>query len=74
MIDFFNCIENFRQSFRNIKETMMSRSELEAFTQPVQELNHKGFGYTEFTLLEYLLEQGFVGDNKLIIKINAQPV
>lgn len=53
---------------------MMSRPELEAFKQPVQDLNPKGFGYTEFVLLSEILEQGFVDDNQLIVKVNVQPV
>lgn len=53
---------------------MMTRPELEAFKQPIQDLNPKGFGYTEFILIDELLEQGFADDNQLIIKVNAQPV
>lgn len=53
---------------------MMSRPELEAFRRPIQDLNPKGFGYTEFILLEELLEQGFVDDNQLVIKVHVQPV
>ncbi|KAK9708697.1 hypothetical protein QE152_g27060 [Popillia japonica] len=62
------------QSFRTIKETMMTRPELDAFKRPVQELNPKGFGYTEFTLLEDIIEQGFIDCNQLLIKVNVQPV
>ncbi|XP_022910567.1 TNF receptor-associated factor 6 isoform X2 [Onthophagus taurus] len=59
---------------KNIKETMMTRPELEAFRQPVQELNTKGFGYTEFASLEDIIEQGFIDANQLIIKVQVQPV
>lgn len=53
---------------------MMTRPELEAFKRPIQDLNPKGFGYTEFILLNDLLEQGFAEDNQLIIKVHVQPV
>lgn len=53
---------------------MMTRPELDAFKQPVQELNPKGFGYTEFALLEDIAEQGFIDCNQLLIKVNVQPV
>ncbi|CAH1124565.1 unnamed protein product [Ceutorhynchus assimilis] len=62
------------QSFKNIKETMMSRSELQAFNRPVHDLNPKGFGYTEFALIEELFNQDFVSNNQLIVKVNALPV
>lgn len=63
-----------RQSFRSIKETMMTRPELDAFKRPVQEFNPKGFGYTEFALLEELIEQEFIQTNQLVIKVQAQAV
>ncbi|XP_018572458.1 TNF receptor-associated factor 6 [Anoplophora glabripennis] len=62
------------QPFRSIKETMMTRPELEAFKRPVLDLNPKGFGYTEFALLEELIEQDFIYNNQLLIKVQAQPV
>ncbi|CAG9860142.1 unnamed protein product [Phyllotreta striolata] len=62
------------QSFRNIKETMMTRPELDAFKRPVQDLNPKGFGYTEFASLEEILDQEFVQKNQLVIKVQAQTV
>ncbi|XP_066246368.1 TNF receptor-associated factor 6 [Euwallacea similis] len=62
------------QSYKNIKETMMSRPELQAFNRPIHDLNLKGFGYTEFASVEELLDQEFVANNQLIVKVNAQPV
>nr|CAI5851120.1 unnamed protein product [Callosobruchus analis] len=62
------------QSFKNIKETMMTRPELDAFKRPVQDMNPKGFGYTEFVLVEEIFEQDFIENNQLVIKIQAQPV
>lgn len=53
---------------------MMTRPELEAFKKPVQEMNPKGFGYTEFALIEELFAQGYVDNNQLLIKVQAQPV
>ncbi|KAK4886970.1 hypothetical protein RN001_003241 [Aquatica leii] len=61
-------------SFQNMRETMMTRPELEAFKRPVQDLNPRGFGYTEFVLIEDLFAQGFIDNNNLVIKVNAQPV
>lgn len=62
------------QSYKNVKETMMSRPELQAFNRPIHDLNPKGFGYTEFALLDELFEQDFVVNNQLIIKVQAHPV
>lgn len=53
---------------------MMTRPELDAFKQPSLDMSPKGFGYTEFALLEDLFSQGFIDTNQLIIKINIQPV
>lgn len=64
----------FSQSFRNIKETMMTRPELEAFKRPDKDLNPRGFGYTEFASLEEIFSQGYIDNNQLIIKVQAQPV
>ncbi|XP_050304141.1 TNF receptor-associated factor 6-like [Anthonomus grandis grandis] len=61
-------------SYKNIKETMMSRPELQSFNRPIHDLNPKGFGYTEFALLEELFDQEYTVNNQLIIKVNAQPV
>lgn len=63
-----------RESYKSIKETMMTRPELDAFKRPVQDMNPKGFGYTEFVLVEELIEQNFVQNNQLLIKVLAQPV
>lgn len=52
----------------------MSRPELDAFKQPVNEMNPKGFGYTEFTAVEELFNQDFVENNQLVIKVTVQPV
>lgn len=52
----------------------MTRPELDAFKRPAQDCNPKGFGYTEFALLDELIEQEFVLNNQLIIKVHAQPV
>ncbi|XP_072394158.1 TNF receptor-associated factor 6-like [Diabrotica undecimpunctata] len=62
------------QSFRSIKETMITRPELDAFKRPVQDMNSKGFGYTEFALLEEIVEQDFISNNQLLIKVQAQTV
>lgn len=57
-----------KDPFKNIKETMMTRPELEAFRCPINELNPKGFGYTEFTSIEDLFSFGFVDkDRKSVV-------
>lgn len=53
---------------------MMTRPELEAFKPPAQDLNPRGFGYTEFASLEDLFSLGYVDNNQLVIKVQAQPV
>lgn len=63
-----------RSPQRAIKETMMSRPELDAFKQPIQDLNPKGFGYTEFASVEELLTSGFIENNQLIVKAVVQSV
>lgn len=62
------------QSFRSVKETMMTRPELEAFKRPSTEMNPKGFGYTEFVLLEELFTQDFIDKNQLLVKVTVQAV
>lgn len=52
----------------------MTRPEIDAFKRPVQNMNPKGFGYTEFALLDDLFSQNFIQNNTLIIKVQAQPV
>lgn len=64
----------FREQYQNIKETMMTRPELEAFRRPVQDLNPRGFGYTEFALVEDLFVRDFTEINQLIVKVTVQPV
>lgn len=64
----------FSEPLQNIKETMMTRPELEAFRRPDKDLNLRGFGYTEFALIERLYSQGYIDNNQLIIKVQAQPV
>lgn len=52
----------------------MTRPELEAFKRPVQDLNPRGFGYTEFASVEDLFVRDFIDKNQLIIKVTVQPV
>jgi TNF receptor-associated factor 6 len=53
---------------------MMTRPELEAFKRPAQDMNPRGFGYTEFALIKEIFTQGYVDNNQLLIKVQAQPV
>lgn len=52
----------------------MTRPELEAFKRPVQDLNPRGFGYTEFASLEDIFLHGYLDDNQLLIRVQAIPV
>lgn len=53
---------------------MMTRPELDAFKRPISDLNPRGFGYTEFALVDELFTQGYLDNNQLLIKIQAQAV
>ncbi|XP_054290372.1 TNF receptor-associated factor 6-like [Macrosteles quadrilineatus] len=57
-----------------IKETMMSRPELEAFKKPSKEISPRGFGYSEFVLLSDVMTKGFLDNDSLVIKIQIQTV
>lgn len=50
---------------------MAIKPDLDAFKQPTQSLNPRGFGYTEFILVEDLMTQGYIKDNKLYIKVRV---
>ncbi|KAK7872495.1 hypothetical protein R5R35_014286 [Gryllus longicercus] len=58
----------------HLHETMMSRPELDAFKRPIADLNPRGFGYTEFLSVYDLRNQGFIYDNRIVIKIQVQCV
>ncbi|XP_067003610.1 TNF receptor-associated factor 6 [Anabrus simplex] len=58
----------------HLRDTMMSRPELDAFKRPVQNINPRGFGYTEFISVQDLRTQGFLVNNCLQIKIRVQSV
>lgn len=55
----------------HLQETMMSRPELDAFKKPARELNPRGFGYTEFISICDLRHQGFISENRIVIKIQV---
>lgn len=57
-----------------IKETMMSRPELEAFKQPTHDLSPRGFGYSEFVLVSDIMTKGFLECDSILIKISVQTV
>lgn len=63
-----------KEPFKTMKETMMTRPELDAFKRPIQDLNPKGFGYTEFALIDDLVGQEFISNNQLLIKVQAKPI
>ncbi|KAE8753161.1 TNF receptor-associated factor 6 [Frankliniella occidentalis] len=60
---------------RHLKETMMSRPELEAFRRPRHEICPRGFGYTEFVKVSDLLSIGFLGEtDTLVLRVQVQCV
>ncbi|XP_012269867.2 TNF receptor-associated factor 6 isoform X2 [Athalia rosae] len=58
-------------SENNIRETTVSKPELEAFRKPTCELNKRSFGYTEFVMIKDLVE--FTKDDTLILRIEVKP-
>ncbi|KAJ1530281.1 hypothetical protein ONE63_005203 [Megalurothrips usitatus] len=60
---------------RHLKETMMSRPELEAFRRPRHEVCPRGFGYTEFVKVSDLLSIGYLGEtDTLVLRVQVQCV
>uniref|UniRef100_A0A1B6J2U8 RING-type E3 ubiquitin transferase n=1 Tax=Homalodisca liturata TaxID=320908 RepID=A0A1B6J2U8_9HEMI len=62
------------QPEESIKETMMSRPELEAFKQPTKDICLRGFGYSEFVLVSDIFTKGFLENDTITIKIQVQTV
>lgn len=59
---------------KSVKETMMSRPELDAFRRPLREINTRAFGYNEFVKFSEIFSEGFVKNDTLTIKIQIQTV
>lgn len=59
---------------KSIKETMMSRPELDAFRRPLRPVNTRAFGYNEFVKFSEIFSEGFVKNDTLTIKIQIQTV
>lgn len=59
---------------QSIKETVMSRPELEAFKQPSRNLSTRGFGYSEFVLISDIMNKGFLYNDTVVMKIKIQTV
>lgn len=53
----------------NIRETMITNPDLEAFRKPTQALNLRGFGYTEFAYISDLQSEGFIKNDEIHIKV-----
>lgn len=59
---------------KSVKETMMSRPELEAFKRPSREISTRGFGYNEFVLVSDVFKLGFLNNDCITIKVQVQAV
>lgn len=57
---------------QTIKETMMSRPELEAFKQPVKAVNPRAFGYANFVSVKDVV--AYLKNNCLTVKIQIRTV
>nr|XP_023014720.1 TNF receptor-associated factor 6-B-like isoform X1 [Leptinotarsa decemlineata] len=62
------------QSSKSIKETMMTHPELDAFKRPEEDINPTGFGFKEFVLVNELIDNNYISNNHLLIKVQAQTV
>lgn len=56
------------------RDTMMSNSNLKAFSKPSTEICVRGFGYTEYALVSNVVKNGYVKDDVLIIKVHIKCV
>lgn len=56
------------------RDTMMSNTNLKAFSKPATEICVRGFGYTEYAVLGDVIRNGFVKDDVLIIRVNIKCV
>lgn len=57
-----------------VKETVISRPDLESFQRPTSELNFKAFGYPSFISVNDITKKGFLNDDTLLVKIDIQCV
>lgn len=55
-----------------VKETFVSRPDLEAFQRPMSDFNYKAFGYSNFISFNDIIEKGFLCDDTLTVKIDIQ--
>lgn len=56
------------------RDTMMSNSSLIAFRRPIAEICPRGFGYAEYAVVNNVVENGFVKDDSLIIRVSIRCV
>lgn len=56
------------------QDTMMSRSDLAAFQKPSAEICLRGFGYTEYALVNDVCRNGFILNDTLKFRICIKPV
>lgn len=57
-----------------VKETVISRPDLDSFQRPTSELNFKAFGYPSFISVHDIIKKGFLNDDTLLVKIEIQCV
>lgn len=59
---------------RSQRDTMMSNSSLVAFRKPTAEICVRGFGYTEYALVGEVVNNGFLKDDTLVIRVSVKCV
>lgn len=60
-------------SLLTVKETVMSEPDLEAFKRPIKDMmNARAFGFNEFISISQVLENGYLDDDTLIIRIQVK--
>ncbi|XP_059060070.1 TNF receptor-associated factor 6 [Achroia grisella] len=65
---------NQYDSDKTQKDTMMSISHLTAFKKPTLDICPRGFGYTTYAMIEDVVDNGFVKDDTLIIRVQIKCV
>lgn len=58
----------------SVKETMMTRPDLDSFKRPLRDMNTKAFGYPQFISIEDIFQNGFLINDTLLVSIHIQQV
>ncbi|XP_020913585.1 TNF receptor-associated factor 6 isoform X2 [Exaiptasia diaphana] len=56
---------------RPISETLVAKPNLLAFQKPTTHRNHKGYGYVEFCQIDQLVQEQFVKNNSMLVRIQV---